>query len=465
MMRQKGKEVKRQRRKQETFHKMPKIHADAAGIDVGATELWVAVPMDRDDKPVRRFGTFTRDVHALADWLKQCGVKTVAMESTGVYWIPIFQILESRGLQVHLVNARQTKNVTGRKSDWSDCQWVQHLHTLGLLSGSFRPSDPICRLRSYLRHRDNLVKQGCVHVQHMQKAMTQMNIQLHHAISDITGVTGLAILDAILGGERDSIKLAALRDPRVRNSVETIAHALEGDYRAEHLFVLKQSLQAYRFYLSQIRDCDQQIENLFKQLESQADPAQKPPSVKKQQRRTTGHEPAFALSDHLYRVTGVDLTAAPGINATLAQVAISETGLDMSPWPTEKHFSSWLGLCPHHQISGGRVLKRTTRRVVNRAAWAFRMAAYSLQRSTTALGAFYRRMRARKGADKAITATANKLSKIYYRMLRYRCPYVELGENYYQEKYRLQVLKNMRKRAKQLGYQIVPLTQVTAGVS
>lgn len=462
MMRQKSQQVKRGNKKDPNrYVHVVQVHPNAAGIDVGSRELWVAVPADRETKPIRMFGTFTADLNELADWLSQCGVTTVAMESTGVYWIPVFQILEKRGLDVLLVNARQTKNVAGRKSDWTDCQWIQHLHSLGMLAGSFRPADDICVWRSYQRHRDNLVQQASMQIQLMHKALTQMNIQLHHVISDVTGVTGLAILDAILAGERDCLKLAALRDPHIRSSRDRIAKALEGDYRAEHLFVLGQALQAYRFCLAQIAECDRQIEALLMEFEKKTDAV----LGKKGKRRSTGHQPRFNAHEYLYGITGVDLTAIDGVDATTVMTILPETGLDMSKWPTEKHFCSWLGLSPNHQISGGKILDRKTRRVVNRATQAFRLAAQSLKGNKSALGAYFRRMKARLGAPDAITATAHKIAKIFYRTLRYGQGYVDIGQNYYEEKYRQRVLQNLKKRAKELGYELMTSQQVAAGVS
>lgn len=461
-MKQESKQVKRGRRKEgNRYVRVAQVHANAAGVDIGSREVWVAVPPDRDAKPVQKFGTFTANLIELADWLSQCGVTTVAMESTGVYWIPVFQILEKRGFEVLLVNARQTKNVAGRKSDWTDCQWIQHLHSLGLLSGSFRPADAICVWRSYQRHRENLVQQTCMQIQLMHKALTQMNLQLHHVISDVTGVTGLAILDAILAGERDPAKLAALRDPHIRSSRDTIVKALQGDYRSEHLFVLGQALQAYRFCLAQIVECDRQIETFLKNFEKKTDTV----LGKKGKRRSTGHGPKFNAHEYLYGITGVDLTTIDGVDATTVMTVLPETGLDMSRWRTEKHFCSWLGLSPNHQISGGKILDRKTRRVVNRATQAFRLAAQSLKANKSALGAYFRRMRARLGGPDAITATAHKIARIFYRMLRYGQQYVDIGQNYYQEKYRERVLTNLKKRAKELGYELMISQQVATGVS
>ena len=445
---------------------LQQINLNAAGIDVSATEHYVAVPSDRDKTPVRRFGVFTADLHALADWLTTCGIKTVAMESTGVYWIPLFQILESRGFEVFLVNARQVKNVPGRKTDIADCQWLQQLHTFGLLRASFRPEEAVCRLRSYLRHREHLIQQAAMHTQQMQKALNQMNLQLHHVISDLTGVTGLSILDAILSGERDAVKLAALKDPRIQSSEETIAKALEGDYREEHLFVLKQSLGSYRFFQAQIADCDREVERLLSTFEAKIDIEHQPlPAPRRGHKKPRGNAPAFDLRYHLYRICGVDLTQVDGLSISTGQTILSEVGTQIHKWPTEKHFASWLGLCPDNRISGGKILKSKTRHVVNRAARAFRMAAQSLKYSRSALGAYYRRMRMRLGAPKAITATAHKLSRIVYHLLKFGQAFVDKGEKYYEEQYRKNILKSLKKRAETLGYQLIEKQAVLNAVS
>jgi len=361
----------------------------------------VAVPPGRDPKPVRAFGTFTIDLQALADWLKACGVTTVAMESTGVYWIALFQILETRGFEVLLVNARHVKNVPGRKSDVLDCQWLQELHTFGLLRGSFRPADEICVLRAYWRHCDNLIKATSAHIQQMQKALLQMNLQLHHVISDVTGVTGLAIIRAILAGERDPERLARFKDHRIKASLETIAKALAGDYRAEHLFVLGQALELHDFYAAKIEACDRAIEAQLCRLESK--PASEPlgPS-RAQHKKPARNEPIFDLRSELHRLLGVDLTTIPGIQATTAQTLLSELGGDVARWKSEKHFASWLGLCPGVKITGGKAFQSRTRHVVNRAATALRIAAQAVGRSKTALGAFYRRLKSRLGAPRRI---------------------------------------------------------------
>jgi transposase len=443
-----------------------RVNLHAAGIDIGATEHWVAVPPEADAQPVRCFGTFTADLHALADWLKACGVTTVAMESTGVYWIALFQTLETRGFQVLLVNARHVKNVPGRKSDVLDCQWLQELHTFGLLRGSFRPEDQICVLRAYWRHRDNLVKSTAAHIQHMQKALLQMNLQLHHVISDVTGVTGLAIIRAIIAGERDPQRLAAFKDHRIKASVETIAKALEGDYRAEHLFVLQQALALHDFYSTQIDACDRQIEAQLRTLESKVDPVKEPLGPSRQQhKKPARNEPVFDLRGELYRLLGVDLTTIPGIQAATAQTLVSELGCDLSRWKTEKHFASWLGLCPGTKITGGQRLTGRTRHVVNRAATALRLAAQAVGRSKTALGAFYRRLKSRLGAPKANTATAHKLARMVYRLLKFGQAYVERGEQAYEQSFKNRLLRNLHKQAANLGYHLVPQPMTQGSVS
>src|SRR6266568_7994366 len=398
---------------------LPILNPDAAGIDIGATEIYVAVPADRNPEPIRMFATFTQDLSELADWLQQCRIRTVAMESTGVYWIPLMQILEARGLEVYLVNAKHVKNVPGRRTDVSDCQWLQYLHAVGLLRASFRPAPEICAIRTLLRHRDSLLEMATAHVQHMQKALDQMNLQIHHVISDITGTTGLAIMDAILAGNRDTQALAALRDPRVRASADTIAKSLVGDYRPEHLFTLRQSIDLYREYQRQLGTCEQEMQRLMKDLETNADPTVSLPVAKDSVRKCKVMLPAkaLALREEAFRILGVDLTAIPGISVLHVQTILAELGGDVSKFRSASAFSSWMGLCPDNDISGGKVLWSGTRRVKNRIALTLRLAAQSLQHSQSALGEFYRWMRTKLGAPKAITAAAHKLARIVYRLL------------------------------------------------
>ncbi len=429
------------------------VQPNAAGIDVGSREHYVAVPPDCDEQPVRCFGTFTADLYQLADWLQQCGVDTVALESTGVYWIPLFEVLEARGLQVVLVDARRLKTVPGRKTDVLDCQWLQQLHTYGLLHSAFRPDDEICVLRSYLRQRAMLIQYASHHIQHIHKALEQMNVKLNNVISDITGLTGMAIIDAILQGEREPVTLAKLRDPRCKNSEETIAKSLQGNWRDDHLFELRQAVELYRVYRAKLAECDAQIEAYLETFEDST--GGEPLPAKKLKRNPNA--PQFDVRGHLYRMTGVDLTRIDGIDANTALKVISEIGLDISRWPTEKHFSSWLCLCPGNRKTGGKQGSGKTRRSANRAAAALRLAAQSLERSRTALGAFYRRMKARLGAPQAVTATAHKLARLIYHLLRHGAEYVDIGQEAYERQYHNRVLKNINRRAKQMGYILMPI--------
>jgi len=433
------------------------IQPDSAGIDVGATEIYVAVPEDRTVEPVRSFGTFTQDLHDTAKWLKSCDIKSVAMESTGVYWIPIFQVLETYGFEVVLVNARHVKNVPGRKTDVQDCQWLQYLHSVGLLSGSYRPAQDVCAIRSLLRHRDSMIKISSTHVQHMHKALTQMNLQIHNVIRDITGLTGLAIVDAILAGERNPKKLAALKHGRIKASDSTIVKSLQGNYLPEHLFTLKQALQLYRYYRQMLRDCDIEIEQYLREFESRIDPDLKPPpQSRNRQKKPKGNEPDFDLRSHLYRILGTDLTQIDGISVLTAHVLFSEVGPDVAKFPTPNHFCSWLGLCPNNKISGGKILSSRTRPGSNRAAQALRLASQALWKSQSYLGHYYRRMRARHGTPKAITATAHKLARIVYHLLKTGKTYDEtvFADQEILHKKRLE--SNLRKQANFLGFQLVP---------
>jgi len=435
---------------------LPVIEPNAAGIDVGATEIFVAVPADRDPEPVRCFPTFTVDLERLADWLQQCQVRTVAMESTGVYWIPLFQILEKRKFDVRLVNAHHVKNVPGRKTDVEDCQWIQHLHSVGLLRGSFRPDDEICAMRSLWRHRDNLIQMATLHLQHMQKALDQMNLQIHHVISDLAGTTGLAIMDAILAGERDPHKLARLRNRHIQASEETITKSLVGDYREEHLFTLCQSLKSYRHYQELIQEVDLQVKQMLQKLPSRIAAEQKPPKGGKIRRTPWRNEPPQLRND-LYRAYGVDLTEVPGINSLTAQMLLTEIGPDWSRFPTAAAFCSWLRLCPNPKISGGQVLSSRTQPTKNRAALALRMATQGLHRSETFLGDYFRRMKARMGAPKAMTATAHKLARIIYHMVTTQQEYDATVFQQQEQRRRLQKSARLHAQARELGFQLVPI--------
>ena len=433
------------------------IHPNAAGIDIGAEQSYVAVPADRDAQPVRSFGCFTEDLHTLARWLEACGIDTVAMESTGVYWVPLFQILERHGFEVFLVNARHVKNVPGRKTDVLDCQWLQQLHSFGLLAASFRPEDDICVLRSYWRHRDNLIRYAAAHVQHMQKALEQMNVQLHKVISDLTGMTGMRILQAILDGERDRQKLAALKDYRIRSSVDRIAKALEGDYREEHLFALRQAVESYRFYQQQIAQCDAQIEAYLSRLETRVDPQKQPlPPLKSARKKPPGNQPAFDLRTHLYRISGVDFTQVEGLQVLTVQTLLSEVGLDPSKFPTSKHFTSWLGICPDNRITGGKIKSTRTRKVKNRAADAFRLAAQAVANSAGPMGVYYRRMRARMGPAQANTATAHKLARIFYRLWKEPDTYDPTQLEHHEQQNTQRTINYLRKKARDFGFDLVP---------
>ncbi len=430
------------------------VNLNAAGIDIGATSHFVAVPPDRDALNVRQFATFTSDLHQLADWLEHCAVDTVVMESTGVYWIPLFELLEERGLTVLLVDARKVKNVSGRKSDVLDCQWLQQLHTYGLLQAAFRPVDQIVILRSYLRQRATLIRGASTHIQHMQKALQQMNVLLHHVVADITGITGMAIIRAILAGERDPHVLAACRNARCKQSAEVIAKSLVGTYREEHLFALQQAVTLYDTYQLQIIACDQRIEQHVASLDKATDDV--PPPTPKPQKTPTHNQPRFDARTYLFQLTGVDLTRIDGIAAGTALTLISEVGTDMSRWKTANHFVSWLGLCPGTKVSGGRVLSSKTKPTANRAAQALRMAAASLYHSQSALGAYYRRMAMRIGKPQAVTATAHKLARIVYSMLKHGTEYADAGQDYYERQYKERMVRTLSQRAKAYGIERLP---------
>jgi transposase len=440
---------------------LPVLHPDAAGVDIGAEELFVAVPGDRDSQPVRRFSTFTRDLLELAEWLKGCGIRAVAMESTSVYWIPLYQVLETHGFEVFLVNAQYVRNVPGRKTDVSDCQWIQYLHSVGLLRGSFRPPDVICAIRSLWRHRDSVIQMAAQHVMHMQKSLDQMNLQLHHVLSEITGLSGQRILDAILAGERDPIKLAELCHGRVKNSQDTIAKALEGDYRSEHLFTLKQSLAGYRYYQQQIQEVDREIHRQMMNL-SAAESAQPdlPKRTKKHPYAAKHNEPtSFSLRLELYRVFGVDLTNVPGISAVTAQTILCEVGPDLSRFRNASAFASWLGLCPEKQISGGKVLYTRTRQVRNRLSIALRLGAHALHHADNYLGEFFRRLKRKLGKPEAVTATAHKLARIVFHLLTTREEYDESVFMKLEKEAAARSEARLRKQAEKLGFQVIPAIQ------
>ena len=439
------------------------INPDAAGIDVGATFHVVAVPPDRDERPVRTFRTFSSDLHQLAEWLKEVGIKTVAMESTGVYWIPVFEILEAHGFDAILVNARHVKNVPGRKTDVADAQWLQQLHQHGLLRGSFRPRDGVVRLRAYLRHRERLVDYAASHIQHMQKALMQMNVQLHHVVTDITGVTGMRIIRAIVSGNQRPEQLAALRDVRCSASEETIREALTGNYRPEHVFALRQALELYDVHQAKIAECDVEIEAVLRTLNAErAAPVEPLPAVRHAKGR---NEPHFDARSALYTLLGADLTQIHGFGPYTVLRLVAECGDDMRKWPTAKNFTSWLSLAPGNKITGGRLLSSKTRRSSSRAAALLRIAAVNIGRTQTALGAFYRRLAARIGKAKAVTATARKLAILFYRALRFGMTYADPGASYYEARHRQRVIHNLQRRARELGFSLVANAAANVGVS
>jgi transposase len=445
--------------------RLPVLNPDTAGIDVGATELYVAVPPDRDPEPVRSFTTFTRDLHALAAWLKECGVRSVAMESTGVYWIPLYQLLETLGFEVCLVNARHLKHVTGRKTDVSDCQWLQYLHAVGLLQASFRPSEAVCAVRTILRYRETLVTQGALQIQHMHKALTQMNLHLHHVLSDVSGASGMRIIEAILQGQRDPEQLAKLRDKNVKATHETVVAALQGEWREEHLFVLRQAWELYVHYQSKLRDCDQQVEQLLARFDSQADPHDAPPppknATKGKARKNQIELPETNLRVELFRLYATDLTQVPGLGPSTVAQLYGELGVDLGAFGQEGRFTSWTALCPDPKKSGGKVLRHRTRPVAHRVARLFRLAAQSLHRSKSALGEYYRRMRAKLGAPGAITATAHKLARIYYHLVTTKQAYDESIFARQEEQHQQRYLHRLRKQAERLGFQLTPAEGVS----
>lgn len=439
------------------------LNPKCAGIDVGASELFVCIAKNSSEQEVRSFPTFTADLKRMIDWLKSSGVKSVSMESTGVYWIVPYEILEEAGFEVLLVNARFFKSVPGRKTDVQDCQWIQRLHSYGLLRGSFRPSQEIVQLRTYVRQRSRLFEMAATQVHLMHKALTQMNIQLNHAISNITGVSGLNIIRAILQGERDPKILANLSVNGCRKNIDKIAKSLEGNYRKEHLFALGQSHEAYEFFHRQIHQCEKTIEATLSSMQSESSLSNIPtdntasPDQKRARKTQATRSPyGFNAPDAIKKITTTDLTTIPGIDANTAMKILSEIGTDMSRWANVKAFVSWLGLCPGNKVSGGKILSSKTKPSDNRVAQALRLAAVSLHRSKTAMGAFLRRMRARLGAPKAITAVAHKLARVLYRMMTTGENYREAGENYYEQQYQARVIANLTKRAKELGFNLTP---------
>ena len=429
---------------------LERVNEHAAGIDVGSDRHYVAVPSGSDEHPVREFGVFTRDLNAIADWLKKCGVTSVAMESTGVYWVPLYEVLEERGLSVKLVDARKVKNVSGRKSDVSDCQWIQQLESYGLLAAAYRPSEEVVILRGYVRQREMLVRLAVTHIQHMQKALQQMNLRLDTVVADVTGQTGMRIIKAILDGERDTRVLGEMRDPRCKATADQIAASLEGTFRREHMFELRQAFELFEVYQEKIAACEAEMKNYLTEMTEGYDDDPPPKGDRRK------HESmSFSVRDYAWKLTGVDLFKINGLGSETILRILSEVGVDLSAFPTEKHFASWLCLSPNRRISGKQVLSSRTKASSNRAAAAFRQAAVSVQRSDSELGAYFRRMRARKGPASAVTATAHKIARIYYSLLTRGGEYEEHGAKVYDQKQQERIVASLRTRARALGYELV----------
>jgi len=430
---------------------LPVIHDRAAGIDIGSRFHVVAVPADITEEPVRAFKAFTADLEHMADWLVDLGITTVAMESTGVYWIPVYEILESHGLHVVLANARDARAVPGRKTDVNDAQWIQRLHACGLLRASFHSDREIAALRSYLRLRERHLDYAAAHIQHMQKALIHMNLQLHHVVSDVTGVTGMRIIRAIVAGERDAARLATMRDTRCKSSVEVIRSSLVGNYQPEHVFALTQALAMYDAYQVQLDVCDQQIAQSLMRL-SQQKPTPSEPLPKPRHRTRQPNALNFDVRTLLYQLVGVDLTQIHGIGPYLALRLVAECGTDLSRWRTAHHFTSWLTLAPGCRISGGKVLSAHTRKTKNRVTAHLRLAAVTIGKTNTALGAFYRRLSARIGKAKAVTATARKIAILFYNAMRFGMACQDPGADHYEQKYRERVVKGLHRRAAEFGF-------------
>jgi transposase len=462
-----GRRKSRGNRKGMCLEDRPLLEGNAAGIDIGARQIFVAVPSDRDQTPVRVFATFTEDLQGMAKWLVDCGITTVAMESTGVYWIPPYDVLAAHGLKVCLVNARNMKNVPGRRTDWHECQWLQYLHSVGLLRAAFRPQAEVCRIRVLMRHRNELVLMANQHIQHMHRALTQMNLQIHHVINDITGLTGMAIVEAILGGERNPAVLAELRDRRIKASPETIRKSLVGNWLPEHLLTLKQSRDSLRHYQNQIAECNEEIEKLIGQFQPRVDPEQKPlpPDRKQSQRRNKNKlgnpQTGFNLRTESYKLFGIDLTQVPGL-AKNVLTWFAEVGRDMTKWPTAAHFASWAGLCPDNDISGGRVLWRRQRNIRQRTGELFRLAAMGLHHDQTPLGNYLRRMKSKLGPAAATTATAHKIAIIFYTMVKQQVEYNSTlwAERDAQREKRLD--EKLRRQAQQRGFKLVRIQETLA---
>jgi transposase len=455
-------------RRKPSVEAFPVINSHAAGIDIHAARHWVSVPPgsaqprsgESEELPpeVRVFDTCTADLEAIADWLKECGVTTIALESTGVYWIPLFELLERRGFTVLLVDPRQTHQISGRpKSDPLDCQWIRRLHSCGLLTGSFRPGDEIVVLRAYLRQRQRIIADAARQVQHIQKALEEMNVKLTEVVTDVLGLTGLKIIKAILAGERNAKKLARFRHEKCKRSEAEMARALQGNWRDEHLFALQQAMELHELYQRMLTQCDQKIITCLKSFADKSGGVPLPPKPRHHGRQR--NDPRFDARSLLYRLSGADLTVIEGIGEGTSLVILSEIGPDVSKFPSEKHFASWLGLCPQHKGSGGKIKSRHVRRGAHRAGKAFRLAAQGCQNAKNAMGAFYRRIRSRCGGPKAVLATARKIAERVYRLLKYGREYVRRDAAAYEEKYKQKMIKGLTRRAAELGYRLEPTGQ------
>jgi len=440
------------------FSGVSRMHPNAAGVDIGAIEIVACVAGAENTQIVKAFGNYTVDLQALASWLKSYDIQTVAMESTGVYWIPLFEELERQGFECLLISSRSLRRVAGRKSDISDAQWIQTLHTYGLLEGSFRPEGDLVALRTLLRHRSQLLEHRSPHIQHMQKALLQMNVQLSQALSDVTGETGLRIIRAIVAGERDPERLAALRDRNCKKSAEEIGKALTGSWREEYLFIVQQSLELYDFYSQQVEACDAEIDRTYAltRPDWQAGELKPLPPKKHNSHSKNAPQQQAEIRQHLKRISGVDLSVVDGFGVSLAQTVIMEVGTDMSKFPSEKHFCSWLGLAPKHEISGAKVLKNRTLKTKNRAGQAFRMAAQSVKRADCVFGSLYRRLKSRLDKAQATVATAHAIARVVYRMLKYKVEYEKIDVAEYEQKYKEQQIKYIKKKAEKFGFQLVP---------
>jgi transposase len=441
-------------RKPPTTTPLRTIQPNAAGIDLGSKSHFVALPPGRCEEVVREFGCFTENLEAMATWLLSNGITTIAMEATGVYWVPVFEVLERRGLDVQLVSTKHLRGVPGRKTDVLDCQWIQHLHECGLLRGSFRPPDIICVVRGFIRHKASLVEESTRRIQRLQKALDQMNLQLHKVVADITGATGMAIIKAIIAGERDPEKLAALRNYRCKRDQTTMAKALVGNWREEHLFCLKQELAGYQFIQDQIQECDAQALKVWTRMEQKAKPEDAP--------KPKSHHANRDVHQALFGVTGTNLASLPGFSTENLQTLIAEVGVDMSKWTSAKAFANWATLAPRNNITGGKRRRAGYPAGPHRVAQCFRVAAQTLANSKTAFGAFYRRMRGRKGSALANHATAHKLARLFHTLLSKGETYVERGIAEYETRYRGHLIRNAVRQLHRLGVPLEPT--VVAGL-